>query len=64
MITQSTTLPPDPTNAVQWLEAKVREYQSQVDRLQAELKHAEILLKGHQIWLNEVKKKGGSNANS
>jgi hypothetical protein len=53
----------DPTNTTQWLEAKVKEYQVQVERLQAQLKHAEVLLKGHQIWLNEVKKKVGENGN-
>ena len=50
---------PDPTNASAWLQAKVEQYQAEVTRLEAELKHAQILLKGHKIWLSEIRKKAG-----
>lgn len=58
------TQAPDPTNAAQWLEAKIELYQAEVTRLEAQLKHAQILLRGHQIWLDEVKQKAGQNGHN
>jgi hypothetical protein len=55
--TNPPTTAPDPTNAAEWLAAKIALYQAEVERLEGQLKHAQILLKGHQIWLDEVKRK-------
>lgn len=48
----------DPANAAAWLQTKIELYQAEVTRLEAQLKHAQILLKGHQIWLAEIEKAG------
>jgi hypothetical protein len=57
-----TQLPND--NAADWLQEKINLYQAEVTRLEAELKHAQILLRGHLIWLEEVKRKEGKNGNN
>lgn len=49
---------PDPTNTAAWLQAKIELYQAEVTRLEAQLEHAKMLLKGHQIWLAEAQKAG------
>lgn len=41
-----------------WLQAKIDHYQAEVMRLERELVHVRASLKGHQIWLAEVQKRG------
>lgn len=57
--TTTTTTAPDATDAAAWLEIRVKAYQAECDRLETELKRQKILLRGHQIYLEEVRKKGG-----
>jgi hypothetical protein len=42
----------------QFVTAKIEYYSQQVKDLEAKLKHAQILLKGHQTWLEEITKGG------
>lgn len=43
-----------------WLQDKIKHYESEVQRLEAQLKHAKILLKGHQTWLQDVQRRKGA----
>lgn len=50
---------PDPQDADAWLQAKIEYYQGEVARLEAELKHTKILLRGHETWLADLQRKAG-----
>ena len=61
LLIMDTITQPDTT---QWLEEKIKAYRAEVEKLEAQLKHAKILLHGHEIWLTEVKKKAGENGHN
>lgn len=44
----------------QWLTDKVQFYEAEVSRLEAQLKHVKVLLKGHQSWLADVERRKGA----
>ena len=44
-----------------WLADKIKHYEAEVTRLEAQLKHAQVLLRGHQVWLADVERRKGGN---
>lgn len=53
--------PPAGGDPEAWLQERVEFYAKESARLQAELKHAQVLLRGHQTWLQDIqRRKAGS----
>lgn len=42
---------------IPWLRGKIEYYTAEVTRLESELNHVRILLRGHQIWLAEAERR-------
>ncbi|NJN99923.1 MAG: hypothetical protein HC875_40365 [Anaerolineales bacterium] len=42
-----------------WLKDRIRHYTNEASRLERELTHVKILLKGHQTWLADVERRKG-----
>lgn len=50
---------PNGSDPAAWLADRIRFYSTEVARLEAELNHVKILLKGHQTWLADVERRKG-----
>lgn len=55
----SPTCSPNGDDPEKWLQDKISQYEAQVSQLEAELKHARILLSGHQTWLADCQRRRG-----
>lgn len=49
--------PPAGDDPEAWLQERVEFYVKESARLQAELRHAQVLLKGHETWLADVRRR-------
>lgn len=48
---------PDGAGLEAWLKDKIAFYATEAARLERELTHLKILLKGHQTWLSDVERR-------
>lgn len=51
---------PDGGDAEAWLTDKIRHYESEAARLETQLTHVKILLKGHRTWLSDCQRRKGA----
>lgn len=50
---------PHGQNPEAWLKDQIEYYSTEAARLERELKHVQVLLKGHRTWLADIERRGG-----